>query len=112
MLLRLSEEEYQSLVDAAEGSGLTPTGFAAEAALAAAGTPAQGPLREALVECMQSRTQLRKVGVNLNQGVAELHATGVAPVWLRRAVERVEAAVARNDAATEEVAAMLRRRRR
>ena len=112
VLLRLSEDEYDTLAKAAQGSGLTPSGFAAEAALATAGTPAHGPLRLALVEYMQSRTQLRKVGVNLNQAVAELNATGAAPVWLERAVERVAAAVARNDAATEELAAILLRGRR
>lgn len=112
VLLRLSEEEYQDLAKAALGSGLTPTGFAAEAALAAAGKPAAGPLRLALVEYMQSRTQLRKVGVNLNQAVSQINATGAAPLWLERVVERVAAAVERNDVATEEVAAILLRGRR
>lgn len=107
VLLRLSEDEYRALAKAAEGSGLTATGFAAEAALAAAGKRETGPARLALVELMQSRTQLRKVGVNLNQAVAELHTTAQVPAWLARVVERVDAAVDRTDAATAAVAEIL-----
>jgi len=115
VLLRLSEAEYDDLARASEGSGLTPTGFAAQAALAAAKgreIPEHGPLRLALVAFMQSRTQLRKVGVNLNQAVAQLNTTGEVHAAMERIVERVEEAVARNDAAAEALAAILLRGRR
>jgi hypothetical protein len=115
VLLRLSEAEYDDLARASEGSGLTPTGFAAQAALTAAKgreIPEHGPLRLALVAFMQSRTQLRKVGVNLNQAVAQLNTTGEVHAAMERIVERVEEAVARNDAAAETLAAILLRGRR
>ncbi len=65
--LRLSDEEYAVLAKAAEASGLTPSGFAAEAALAVAKgreLPDHGPLRLALVAYMRSEGQLRRAGVN------------------------------------------------
>lgn len=110
--LRLSDEEYAVLARASE---LTPSGFAAEAALALARgreLPDHGPLRLALVAYMRSEGQLRRAGVNLNQAVAELNATGAAPVWLGRVAQRVEAAVAHNEAAAEELQAILLRGRR
>ncbi len=61
--------------------------------------PDHGPLRLALVTYMRSEGQLRRAGVNLNQAVAELNATGAAPVWLGRVAQRVAAAVAHNEAA-------------
>ncbi len=57
--------------------------------------PDHGPLRLALVTYMRSEGQLRRAGVNLNRAVAELNATGAAPVWLGRVAQRVAAAVAR-----------------
>lgn len=71
ILLKLSEREYETIAAAAaEHGGLTPTGFAAEAALATArGVAMAGDaaalagddegLRQVLVELMQARTQLR-----------------------------------------------------
>ncbi|MDP9420894.1 MAG: hypothetical protein M3P53_12245 [Actinomycetota bacterium] len=113
--LHLSDEEYAVLAKAAEASGLTPSGFAAEAALAVAKgreLPDHGPLRLALVAYMRSEGQLRRAGVNLNQAVAELNATGAAPVWLGRVVQRVEEAVAHNEASAQELSAILLRGRR
>lgn len=115
MKLRLSDEEYAVLAKAAEASGLTPSGFAAEAALAVAKgreLPDHGPLRLALVAYMRSEGQLRRAGVNLNQAVAELNASGAAPMWLGRVVQRVEEAVAHNEASAEELSAILLRGRR
>ena len=121
MLLRLSDEEYGLLARASEGSGLTPTGFAAEAALATARgreLPEHGPLRVALVEYMTSRTQLRRAGVNLNQAVALLHvaedpaAFAAIAERVERVAEAVERAVERNDATATAVAAILLRGRR
>jgi hypothetical protein len=113
--LRLSEEEYAALVAGAGTAGLTPAGFATEAALAAArgeGMPEHRALRALLVELMAARTQVRRYGVNVNQAVTQLQATGEAPGWLERAAGGADRAVARLEAGAAEVAAMLRRRGR
>jgi uncharacterized protein (DUF1778 family) len=113
--LRLSEGEYAALMEAAATAGLTPAGFATEAALAAArgeGMPEHRALRAMLVELMAARTQVRRYGVNINQAVAQLQATGEAPGWLERATAGADRAVARVEAVAGEVAAVLRRRGR
>ncbi len=121
VLLKLSEAEYEAIAAAAaEHGGLTPTGFAAEAALATArGVAMAGDaaalggdhegLRQALVELMQARTQLRRYGVNVNQAVAQLHATGELPAWLEGRVARADVAVERVDAAAAHLARLARR---
>jgi hypothetical protein len=111
--LRLSEEEYAALADAAGTAGLTPAGFATEAALAAArgeGMPEHRALRALVLELMAARTQVRRYGVNVNRAVAQLQATGEAPGWLERAAAGADRGVARLDAATAQVAGVLRRR--
>jgi hypothetical protein len=83
----------------------------AEAALAAAkGTaaPDASPLRELVVELMAARAQVRRVGVNVNQAVAKLNATGAAPVWLADALRLCERAVARVDEAAAAISRQLR----
>jgi len=75
----LTEEEFGDLDAAAARAGLARGAYAAQAALAAArnGTaPADGPVREALAELIRSAGLVRRAGVNLNQAVAKLHATG------------------------------------
>ncbi len=102
MMLRYDENEFAAVSEAARRSGLTPSGFAAEVALAHAtgGRPPKGePLREALRELIAARTQVRRFAVNVNQAVAVLHGTGEAPEWLARATELTTRAVARLDAA-------------
>lgn len=113
--LRLSEEEYAALAEAAGAAGLTVAGFATEAALAAArgeGMPQHRGLRALLVELMAARGQVRRYGVNVNRAVAQLHATGEAAGWLERAAAGADRGVARVDAAAGEVAGLLRRRGR
>lgn len=115
MNLRLSEGDYDALAEAAGTTGLTPAGFATEAALAAAGgegMPEHRAVRTLLVELMAARTQVRRYGVNVNQAVAQFHATGEAPVWLDRAVAGAQRGVERLDVVSAEVAAVLRRRSR
>jgi hypothetical protein len=109
--LRLSESEFAELVDAAVGAGLTPSGYAAEAALATAREtrpPADQPWRAALGEVMAARTQVRRFGVNVNQAVRVLNATGEAPEWLRQAVETTERAVLSLDEAAARLAGQRR----
>ena len=75
----LTEEEFMELDAAAARAGLARGAYAAQAALATArgGTDRSGiPLREALAEVIRSAGLVRRVGVNLNQAVARLNATG------------------------------------
>ncbi|GII97537.1 plasmid mobilization protein [Sinosporangium siamense] len=77
----LTEQEYGELRGAAQRLGLAHGAYAAEVALAAARQvcpPMPDPLREALVELMRVSAQIRRIGVNLNQAVAALNATGQA----------------------------------
>lgn len=109
--LRYTEREYAALAAAAHLAGLTPSGYAAEAALAAATSgqpPSTAPWRAALVELIEARTQVRRIGVNVNQAAAVLNATGQPPVWLQRAVALADRAVARVDHAAGVVAALAR----
>jgi hypothetical protein len=90
VFLRLSTNEHQDLVAAAGRAGLTPTGYAAQAALAAArGSQPPGSvlLREALAEVMTARTQVCRFATNVNQAVAALHTVGSPPLWLAEAVQ-------------------------
>jgi hypothetical protein len=76
---RLSEDEYAVVTEAARREGWACGAFAAHAALAAArGAPLAltGEVRGALQELMKTGRRVEKVGVNLNQAVAKLNATG------------------------------------
>jgi hypothetical protein len=111
VLVRYADDEYDTVSVAAGRAGLTPTSYVAEAALAAArGTapPSTSPLRELAVELMAARLQVRRFGVNVNQAVAALHATGRPPAWLADSVRLCDRAVARLD----ETAATIGRRLR
>jgi hypothetical protein len=92
-----SDDEHAAIVAAAAKMGLTPTGYLATAALAAArhhggvvtGEERSEQLAGLQAELFDARTALNKVGGNLNQAVAALNATGQAPVWLASAVRLV-----------------------
>jgi hypothetical protein len=75
----LTEEEFDVLGAAAARAGLARGAYAAEAALSAASgttSPADAPFREALGELIRAVGLVRRIGVNLNQAVAKLNATG------------------------------------
>lgn len=75
----LTEAEFGELEQAAERAGLAKGAFAAEAALAAARGTATAPgaaFQDALAELMRAAGLVRRIGVNLNQAVAKLNATG------------------------------------
>jgi len=75
----LTEAEFAELDAAAARAGLARGAYAAQAALATArgGSGQAGvPLREALSELIRSAGLVRRAGVNLNQAVAKLNATG------------------------------------
>lgn len=77
--IRLSEVEYTTLAAAADRLGMAVGAYVAEAAMASAREvepPQWSPLRELLAALMQASAQVRRVGVNYNQAVAALHATG------------------------------------
>jgi len=98
----LTEEEFDEVGAAAAEAGLARGAYAAQATLAAARgrmNPADSPFRQALIELIRAAGLVRRIGVNLNQAVAKLNATGqrsadlvpYAAESLRRA-ERLDAA--------------------
>jgi hypothetical protein len=75
----LTDAEYATVQAAARRAGLARGAYAAQAVLAAAqdtGPGAQEPLRAALNELMHAAGLVHRIGVNLNQAVAKLNATG------------------------------------
>jgi len=87
--LRHSEHEYAIVQQAAYAAGLTNAGYVAEAALAAAqgaDPPSIQPWRQALLELIDARNQVRRIGTNINQAARAINATGEAPLWLHQAV--------------------------
>ena len=95
--------EVASVRAAAQLAGLTPTGFVAAAGLTLAGSgipPASSADRALLAELLQSRTALRRYGVNLNQAVAALNSGDGSPVWLLQVVSGCARATQRMDEAT------------
>lgn len=77
--LALTDAEFETVSAAAAEAGLARGAYAARVVLAAArGTtgPADDPLRQALRELVRAAGLVRRIGVNLNQSVAKLNATG------------------------------------
>jgi hypothetical protein len=108
-----TDAEYAALAAAARRVGLTPTGFCAQAALAATTDPGLtspgGPdprveaAAQVQVELAALRAAVTRVGTNLNQAVAALNARGEAPVWLRHVVEQCGRALGAVDEAASRV---------
>jgi len=110
-----SVDEHAEVVAAARRAGLTPTGFCAVVVLAAArgesgvassASAEYEALRDLQADLFAARSALNRVGGNLNQAVAALHATGEPPAWLRTVV----AMCARAVAALDEVVSAIHRR--
>jgi hypothetical protein len=75
----LTGEEFSQVAAAADRAGLAKGAFAAQATLIIARngtTSSDSPLREALGEFIRAAGLVRRIGVNLNQAVAKLNATG------------------------------------
>ena len=75
----LTDEEFELLEAAAGRAGRAPGAYAAGAALAAAQGRAMEQdtlLHELLREILRASGLVRRIGVNLNQAVAKLNATG------------------------------------
>jgi hypothetical protein len=99
---------------AARRAGLTPTGYVALAALAAAdakSTPASPTsaqyeaLRDLQADLFDVRSAVNRVGTNLNQAVAAFNATGRPPAWL----ETVAAMCARSLTALDDITSAVHR---
>ena len=100
----LSDEEFDDLAAAAARSGLAKGAYAAEAALSMArgAASANSTLREALGEFVRAAGLVRRIGVNLNQAVAKLNATGQrSDDLLAYAAESIRRARKLDDAAEE-----------
>lgn len=111
VLLRLTEDQAVALEEAARAAGLTPSGYAAEAAVAAAAgarPPAAEPLRAALGDLIEVRAQLRRLGTNVHLAVKAFHQAGEPPSWLRAAIEDASRAVTRVDQAADALVRELR----
>ncbi|MBE1532571.1 hypothetical protein [Actinomadura algeriensis] len=77
LCIALSGEEYACLSSAAGREFLATGAWAAEVLLAAArgsARPEYADVRETLIEVMRASGQARRIGVNLNQAIAALHA--------------------------------------
>jgi hypothetical protein len=75
----LTEQEFAALDEAAGRAGLARGAFAAQVVLAHVNGSAAGPEapdREVLRELVRAVGLVRRIGVNLNQAVARLNATG------------------------------------
>lgn len=104
IFIRCSEDEYAALAAAAASSGLTPSGYAAEASLAAArGRLASLPDPALVRELLATRAQLRRYGNNLNQAARILNAGGDPPEWLKNAIAATDRIVHSIDQAVQEL---------
>jgi hypothetical protein len=107
--VRLSDHERDLVVAAARAARLTPTGYAAKAAIAAVSSqvaPAAG-LTEALRglqrELFAARRALNMLASNVNQAAAAYNSTGELPAWTADAVTLATQAVTRLDKVTQRV---------
>ena len=101
---RLSEEEFEVVAVAAAASKVTPTSYVAAAAVAVARgqvRPVPSGVGDVVRELVEARLQLVRYGVQLNQAVARLNATGQVDGSLLAAARRCDAATAAVRAATE-----------
>ncbi len=102
----LTDAEYAEVSAAAREAGLARGAYAAEAALAVArgeiATP-DAPLRDAFHALDRAALLVRRIGVNLNQAVAKLNATGQWSGDLPRCAEESVRRAARLEAAGEDL---------
>jgi hypothetical protein len=107
----LTQAEYAELSAGARRAGLAHGAYAAEAALAVARGVVmlpQVPLQDTLHALDRMATGLRRIGVNLNQAVARLNATGQSsadlPAYAAECIRRA----ARAEAVAEDLRTMFR----
>lgn len=98
MEVTLTREEYAVIEAAARQAGLARRAYIAQAVLAAAANG--GPLgdreslRLALIELMHAAGLVRRIGTNINQAAAKLHATrqpaGNLPGYAAESIRRAD----------------------
>jgi hypothetical protein len=102
----LTDTEYAELSAAARQAGLARGAYAAEATLSVArgivATP-DAPLRDAFHALDRAALLVRRIGVNLNQAVAKLNATGQSSGNLPRYAEESMRRAARLEEAGEDL---------
>jgi len=102
----LTDAEYAEVSAAARQAGLARGAYAAEATLAIARgavTTPDAPLRDAFHALDHAALLVRRIGVNLNQAVAKLNATGQWSGDLPRYAEESIRRAARLEAAGEDL---------
>ena len=102
----LTLEEFEEVSQAAEQAGMARGAYAADVTLAAArGSPdrTSSPLREVLGELMAAAGLVRRIGVNFNQAVAKLNATGQRSEDLLPSAQFCARVIQRLDEAAERV---------
>ena len=111
IFIRCSEDEYAALAAAAASSGLTPSGYAAEAAVAAAHSRLDSLPDPTLArELIATRAQLRRYGNNLNQAARTLNAGGDPPEWLKNAIALTDRVIHNIDEAVQDLLDQPRKR--
>ncbi|MEV4251544.1 hypothetical protein AB0J52_00080 [Spirillospora sp. NPDC049652] len=107
----VSEQERAALAAAAERSGWALGAFVAETALSVVEErepPECEPWREVVTGLMQASGQVNRVGVNLNQAVAALHASGAPTAALEGYARTAERVLLGLDEAVQEARRKLR----
>jgi hypothetical protein len=102
----LTDQEYAEVSAAARQAGLARGAYAAEATLAVARgtvTTSDVPLRDAFYALDRAALLVQRMGVNLNQAVAKLNATGQLSGDLPRYAEESIRRAARLEAAGEDL---------
>ena len=102
----LTDQEYAEVSAAAHQVGLARGAYAAEATLAVARgtvTAPDAPLRDAFYALDRAALLVRRIGVNLNQAVAKMNATGQRSGDLIPYAEESIRRAARLEAAGEEL---------
>ena len=107
----LTAEEFAVLDEAADRAGLSRGAFTAQVVLAHVTGSTDGPEapgRELLRELVLAAGQVRRIGVNFNQAVAKLNATGQPPAELLWYARKSMGHVEHLDEAAEQVRKALR----
>jgi len=92
--IRLTGAEALAIAAAADRRGVPPVAFIRSAALEAAGARVASAADSASADAVERRSELRRIGSNLNQAVRRLHQGRDDLAELRRLVEEVRDQVA------------------
>jgi hypothetical protein len=104
----VTEDEFAAIQAAARRAGLARGAYAAQTVLGAAYGVSGSVDPVLLAELIRASQQVRRIGINLNQAVAKLNATGQRPGELLPCARACMGRVERLDAAAEAVRQALR----